>query len=46
MRDDEPYHYLLGIYWAYDNYGVKKLKKEIVKFKSYGMRVIQPPDSY
>lgn len=32
MGDKDPYPALLGIDWAYDNYGIIYLKKETMTF--------------
>jgi hypothetical protein len=46
MGEKDPYPTLLGIYWAYDNYVVIDLKKEIMTFEADGMKVTQPIDPY
>jgi hypothetical protein len=46
MDEKDPYLSLLGIDWAYDNYGVIDLKKKTMTFDSDGIRVIQPLDPY
>nr|KUM46224.1 hypothetical protein ABT39_MTgene1730 [Picea glauca]KUM48740.1 hypothetical protein ABT39_MTgene4755 [Picea glauca] len=46
LGDRDPYPALLGIDWAYDNYGIIDLKKETMTFEYEGTRVIQPLDPY
>lgn len=46
MGDKDPYIVLLGIDWAYENYVVIDLKKEMMIFKVEGIRAIQPLDPY
>lgn len=46
MGDKDPYPALLGIDWAYENYDVIDLKKELMIFEAEGKRVIQPLDPY
>jgi len=44
MGENDPYPSLLGIEWAYENFFFIDLKKEIMTFESYGMKVTQPLD--
>jgi hypothetical protein len=46
MGEKDPYPTLLGIDWAYENYIVIDLKKEIMTFEVDGMKVTQPLDPY
>lgn len=46
MGDKDPYPTLLGIDWAYENYAIIDLKKELIIFEVEGMQVIQPLDPY
>lgn len=46
MGDKEPYLTLLEIYWAFENYDIIDLNKEIMTFGVEGVRVIQPLDPY
>jgi len=45
-EEKDPYPTLLGIDWAYENFVVIDLKKEIMSFKVNGMKVTQPLDPY
>jgi hypothetical protein len=40
--EKDPYPALLGIDWAYENYVVIDIKREIMTFKANGMKVTQP----
>jgi hypothetical protein len=42
MGEKDSYLDLLGIDWAYENFVVIDLKKEIMTFEAYGMKVTQP----
>jgi hypothetical protein len=46
MGEKDPYPTLLGIDWAYENFVVIDLKKEIMTFEADGMKVTQPLDPY
>jgi hypothetical protein len=46
MGDKDPYHALLGIDWAYENYPLINLKKDTMTFEDEGIKVIQPLDPY
>jgi hypothetical protein len=46
MGEKDLYPYLLGIEWAYDNYAVIDIKKELMTFEEDGMKVTQPLDPY
>lgn len=44
MGGTDPYPALLGIDWAYENYGVIDLKNRTMTFEADGMKVTQPLD--
>jgi len=46
MGDRDPYPKLLGIDWAYENYTVIDIKKELEILEVDRLRVIQPLDPY
>jgi hypothetical protein len=46
MGEKYPYRTLLGIDWAYENYAIIDLKKELMRFEADGMKVTQPLDPY
>jgi hypothetical protein len=46
MGEKDPYPTLLGIDWAYENFSIIDLKKEIMYFELDGMKVTQPLDPY
>jgi hypothetical protein len=46
MGENDPYQSFLGIDWAYENFVVIDLKKEIMSFEGDGMKVTQPLDLY
>jgi hypothetical protein len=46
MGEKDPYPTLLGIDWAYENFVVIDLKKELMTFEADGMKVTQPLDPY
>jgi hypothetical protein len=46
MGDKDPYPTVLGIDWAYDNYAVIDLKKDIRTFEVEGIKLVQPSDPY
>jgi hypothetical protein len=46
MGDKDPYLYLLGIDWVYDNYVVIDLRRDTMMFEADGYKVVQPLDSY
>lgn len=46
MGDKDPCLALLGIDWAYENYVIIDLKKELMVFEAEGLRVIQPLHPY
>ena len=46
IGDKDPYPALLGIDWAFKNYVVIDLKKELMIFKDEEIRVTQPLDPY
>jgi hypothetical protein len=46
IGEKDPYLALLGIDWAYENYVVIDIKKELMTFEADGMKVTQPLDPY
>jgi hypothetical protein len=46
MGEKDPYPTFLGIDWAYDNYAIIDLKKELMIFEADGVKFIQPLDPY
>ena len=46
MWENDPYPYLLGIKWSYENYVGIYLKNEHMTFEENGMKVTQPLDPY
>jgi len=46
MGGKYPYPTLLCIDWAYENYVIIDLKKEIMTFESNGIKVTHPLDLY
>ena len=42
MGDMDPYPALLGINWAFENYAIIDLKKELMIFEDGEVRVTQP----
>ena len=46
MGDKYPYPELFGIDWAFENYKIIDLKKELMTFEVEGVRVIHPPEPY
>ena len=46
MGDKDPYPALLGIDWAFENYAIIDLKKELMIFEDGEVRVTQPLDPY
>jgi hypothetical protein len=46
MGDKDPYLSLPVIDWAYENYAVNELKKDIMKFEADRINVVQPLDLY
>jgi hypothetical protein len=46
MGDKDPYHVLLGIDWAYDNYAVIDLRKDTMTFEATRIKLVQPLDPY
>lgn len=46
MGDKDPYLALLGIDWAFENYVVIDLKKELMIFEDGEVRVVQPLNPY
>lgn len=46
MGENDPYRTLLGIDWAFENYEIIDLNKELMTFEVEGVRVIQPLDPY
>jgi hypothetical protein len=46
MGEKDPYPALLGIDWAYENFVVIDIKKELMTFEADGMKVTQPLDPY
>lgn len=46
MGDKDPYPTLLGIDWAFENYSIIDLKKELMIFEDGEVRVTQPLDPY
>lgn len=46
LGDKDSYSTLLSIEWAYENYDIIDLKKELMIFEVEGMWVIQPLDPY
>ena len=46
MGDKDPYPTLLGINWAFENYSIRDLKKELMIFEDGEVRVTKPLDPY
>ena len=46
MGDKDPYPALLGIDWAFENYAIIDLKKELMIFEDGEIRVTQLLDPY
>ena len=46
MGDKDPYPAFLGIDWAFGNYAIIDLKKELMIFEDGEVRVTQPLDPY
>ena len=46
MGENDPYPALLGIDWAFENYAIIDLKKELMIFEYGEVWVTQPLDSY
>lgn len=46
MGDKDPYPALPRIDWAYENYAIIDLKKDLMIFEVEGMWVIQTLDTY
>ena len=46
MGDKDPYLPLLGINWAFENYAIIDLKKELMIFEDGEVRVTQHLDLY
>jgi hypothetical protein len=46
MGDKDPYHALLGINWAYENYALIDLKKDTMTFEADEIKVVQPLEPY
>jgi hypothetical protein len=46
MGDKDPYPSLLGIDWAYENYAIINLKRNIMTFEADGINLVQPLDPY
>ena len=46
MGDKDPYPALLGIDWAFENYTIIDLKKELMIFEDGELRVTQPLNPY
>ena len=44
VDDNNPYPTLLGIDWSMENKTIIKLKRRILSFEDYGMRVVAPLD--